>query len=113
MVAHQKAFRKLNRTSAHRKAMLRTMVTQLLEHERIITTLPKAKELQRMAEKMITLAKRGQFALVSITCRHLQCLICFLNATTGTPHARRQAGSYVRTETQLHKLFTTFAERYA
>jgi len=54
---HRKAFRKLSRTSSHRWAMLRTMVTQLIKHERIKTTVPKAKELRRVADKMVTLAK--------------------------------------------------------
>ena len=57
---HRVAFRKLGRDSAHRKAMLRTMVTQLIKHEHIRTTWAKAKETQRMAEKMITYAKKGQ-----------------------------------------------------
>lgn len=54
---HRKAFRKLNRTSSHRWAMLRNMVTQLITHERIKTTVPKAKELRRVADSMVTLAK--------------------------------------------------------
>ena len=54
---HRKTFRKLSRTSAHRWAMLRTMVTQLIKHERIKTTVPKAKELRRVADQMVTLAK--------------------------------------------------------
>ena len=54
---HRVAFRKLNRTSEHRLAMLRNMVTSLIEHDRIRTTVPKAKELRRVADKMVTLAK--------------------------------------------------------
>lgn len=56
---HRIAHRKLQRTTAHRLAMLKNMVTSLLEHERITTTIPKAKEARRMAEKIITLGKRG------------------------------------------------------
>ena len=56
---HRKSMRKLSRTSSHRWAMLRTMVTQLIKHERIKTTVPKAKELRRVADKMVTLAKVG------------------------------------------------------
>ena len=83
------AFRKLSRTSAHRRALLRTMVTQLIEHERIKTTVPKAKEVGRMAEKMVTHAKKGTLA------------------------SRRRAGSYVRTPAMVQKLFTDIAERYS
>lgn len=57
---HRKSMRKLSRTSSHRWAMLRTMVTQLIKHERIKTTVPKAKELRRVADKMVTLAKVGE-----------------------------------------------------
>ncbi len=70
---HRVAGRKLGRNPSHRKAMLRNIVTSLLEHERIVTTVPKAKEVRRIAEKMITLGKRGDL------------------------HARRQALSYIRT----------------
>jgi large subunit ribosomal protein L17 len=56
---HRVAHRKLQRTTAHRLAMLRNMVTSLLEHERITTTVPKAKEARKMAEKVITLGKKG------------------------------------------------------
>ena len=56
---HQKAGRKLGRTSSHRKAMFRNMVTSFFEHEKIETTDAKAKELRKIAEKMITLGKRG------------------------------------------------------
>eukprot|EP00897_Mesotaenium_endlicherianum_P008790 jgi/Mesen1/793/ME000110S_11064 len=57
---HRNAFRKLGRTSSHRWSMLRTMVSQLLLHERIETTLPKAKELRRVADNMVQLGKDGQ-----------------------------------------------------
>ena len=56
---HRKAGKRLGRTSSHKKAMVRNMVTSLLEHERIVTTTPKAKEVRKVADKMITLAKRG------------------------------------------------------
>ena len=60
---HGMSGRKLNRTSSHRKAMFSNMVSSLLEHEQITTTLPKAKELRRIADKMITLGKRGDCLL--------------------------------------------------
>ncbi|WP_028585161.1 50S ribosomal protein L17 [Desulfogranum mediterraneum] len=86
---HRKVGRKLGRTTAHRKAMLRNMVTSLLEHERIVTTVPKAKEARRMAEKMITLGKRGDL------------------------HAKRQALSYIRSKDVVAKLFDQLSEQYA
>jgi len=79
---HRLEKRKLGRTSAHRKAMLRNMVTSLLEHERIETTLPKAKEVRRLTEKMITLAKRGDL------------------------HARKQAMKVIRKKEVTQKLFS-------
>ncbi|MBM9511202.1 50S ribosomal protein L17 [Desulfogranum marinum] len=85
---HRKAGRKLNRTTAHRKAMLRNMVTSLLEHERIVTTVPKAKEARRVADKMITLGKRGDL------------------------HARRQALAYIRSDEVVNKLFNELSEQY-
>lgn len=86
---HRKAGRKLNRTPAHRKAMLRNIVTSLLEHERIVTTVPKAKEARRVTEKMITLAKRGDL------------------------HARRQAMAYIRSKGIVAKLFDEISSQYA
>ncbi|MBC8269278.1 MAG: 50S ribosomal protein L17 [Rhodospirillaceae bacterium] len=80
--------RKLNRTSSHRKAMFSNMVTSLLDHEQITTTLPKAKELRRIADKMITLGKRGDL------------------------HARRQALSVIKDAEIVGKLFSSLAERY-
>ncbi|MBT8047414.1 MAG: 50S ribosomal protein L17 [Xanthomonadales bacterium] len=59
---HQKSGRKLNRTSSHRKAMFRNMASSLIEHEIIKTTVPKAKELRRVAEPLITLAKEDSVA---------------------------------------------------
>ncbi|GAW90880.1 50S ribosomal protein L17 [Calderihabitans maritimus] len=82
-------YRKLRRNSSHRKAMLRNIVTSLLREERIRTTEPKAKELRRMAEKMITLGKRGDL------------------------HARRQALAYLLDEDVVKKLFDEIAPRYA
>lgn len=78
---HRKAGRKLGRTSSHREAMFRNMITSLFEHERIVTTTPKAKEARRIADKMITLAKKGDL------------------------HARRQALSYIRSKDIVAKLF--------
>ena len=85
---HGKSGRKLNRTSSHRLAMFRNMVTSLLEHERIYTTDAKAKELRRWADWMITLGKRGDL------------------------HARRQALQVIRDKSVVHKLFTDLAQRY-
>jgi len=85
---HRRRARKLGRTSAHRKAMYRNMVTALLEHERIQTTDPKAKELRRVADRMITLGKRGDL------------------------HARRQALSVIRSKEVTAKLFDDLAARY-
>ncbi|MBT4041640.1 MAG: 50S ribosomal protein L17 [Rhodospirillales bacterium] len=85
---HGKGLRKLNRTSSHRKAMFSNMVTALVTHEQIKTTLPKAKDLRRMADKMISLGKKG------------------------TLHARRQAFGYLRDDAAVAKLFDTLAERY-
>jgi len=79
----------LGRTTSHRVAMFRNMVTSFLEHGRITTTDAKAKELRSIAEKMITLGKRGDL------------------------HAQRQAASYIREKSVVTKLFTTIAPRYA
>ena len=87
---HKMSGRKLNRTSAHRKAMLRNMAAALVKHEQIKTTLPKAKELKPYLDKLITLGKRGDL------------------------HARRQALSVLRGDRALTaKLFDTLAARYA
>ena len=80
--------RKLNRTASHRKAMLRNMVTSLVEQETVRTTDAKAKEVRRTAERMITLAKRGDL------------------------HARRQALRVLRTKEATAKLFDEIAPRY-
>ena len=86
---HAKAGRKLNRTSSHRTAMFANMAASLIEHEQIVTTLPKAKELRPLVEKLVTLAKRGDL------------------------HARRVAASRLRDEAMVHKLFETIGPRYA
>ena len=85
---HRVAFRKLNRSSKHRRAMLRNMVTSLIHHERITTTVPKAKELRRVADQMITLGKKGDLS------------------------ARRRAAAYLMDDRSLSKLFTVLANRY-
>lgn len=85
---HRKAGLKLNRTSSHRTAMFRNMVTSLLKHDRIQTTGAKAKELRRWADHIITLAKRGDL------------------------HARRQALAIVREKDVVHALFENAAERF-
>ncbi len=86
---HRKAGRKLGRVTSHRIAMLRNMVTSVLEHERIVTTVPKAKEARRVVDQMITLGKRGDL------------------------HARRQAMSYVRSKSVVAKLFDDLSNQYA
>ena len=86
---HGKAGKKLGRTSSHRKAMFRNMVTSLLKHERIVTTEVKAKEIGRLTEKMITLGKRGDL------------------------HARRQAVAFIRSNEVVKSVFSEYAQRYA
>ena len=86
---HRMSGRKLNRTSSHRKAMFANMAAALIKHEQITTTLPKAKELRGVVDRLITLGKRGDL------------------------HARRQALSTLRDTALVEKLFTTLAERYA
>ena len=86
---HRVAGRRLDRTTEHRIAMFRNQVTSLLRHERIHTTTPKAKELKRIADKIITLGKLG------------------------TPHARRIALRDVQDPEMVAKLFGPLAERYA
>lgn len=85
---HQKQGRKLNRTASHRKAMFANMAASLIEHEQIVTTLPKAKDLRPIAEKLITLGKRGDL------------------------HARRLAISQIRDVAQVKKLFEVLGPRY-
>jgi large subunit ribosomal protein L17 len=86
---HRKAGRKLGRNASHRDAMFRNMVTSLLEQERIVTTVPKAKEARRVTEQMITLGKRGDL------------------------HARRQAMAYIRSKSVVAKLFDQLSAQYS
>ena len=97
---HKNAFRKLNRSTAHRRALLRNLATSLVLHNRIETTLPKAKELKRVADKLVTLGKKN------------------------TLHSRRQAMGYLfainraatgnaQKLTAVHKLFEEIAPRFA
>ena len=85
---HGFARRKLNRTAAHRKAMFANMATSLIEHEQIITTLQKAKEMRSIADKLITLGKRGGL------------------------HARRQAASQLKQDQYVERLFAILGPRY-
>lgn len=85
---HRIRGRKLNRTTAHRKAMFANMAAALIKHEQISTTLPKAKDLRPIVERLVTLGKRGGL------------------------HARRQALSVLKDAKLTDKLFTTLAERY-
>jgi len=85
---HRIAGRRLDRTTEHRTAMFRNMVTSLLRHEKIVTTLPKAKELKRIADKVITAGKKG------------------------TPHARRLVNRDVKDVEVLVKLFGDLATRF-
>ena len=86
---HKIGYRKLNRTSEHRKALFKNMLNSLIKYEQITTTLPKAKELRRVVEKLITLGKKGGL------------------------HARRQALSVLGGDAQLvEKLFTILCDRY-
>ena len=85
---HRVSGRKLNRTPSHRKSLFSNMATALLKHEQITTTLPKAKELRRVADKMITLGKRGNL------------------------HSRRRAFAFLRDDQVVSKLFGALAERY-
>lgn len=85
---HRKAGRKLGRTTAHREMLLRNLLTSLFHYEKIVTTEAKAKELRKLADKVITLAKRGDL------------------------HARRQAAEVVQGEDVLKKLFDSIGSRY-
>jgi large subunit ribosomal protein L17 len=88
-VEHKVGHRKLQRTTSHRLAMLRNMVTSLIEHEKIVTTVPKAKEARKMAEKVITLGKKGGV------------------------HNVRLAARIVKDKKLLQKLFGELKDRYA
>lgn len=102
---HQNSGRKFSRSSSHRKAMFRNMVTSLIEHERITTTEPKAKELRRFAEKTISISLRlGDILGKSKDQRS--------PAEQGKyVHALRMAGRMIRTREALHKLFDEVAPK--
>ncbi|QLQ19958.1 MAG: 50S ribosomal protein L17 [Exiguobacterium profundum] len=85
---HARGYRRLNRTHEHRKALFANMAYSLIEHEQIKTTLPKAKELRPIVEKLITLAKRGDL------------------------HARRQAASQLKEDRHVARLFEILGPRY-
>jgi len=85
---HRKAGKELGRNTSHRRAMLRNLVTSLLKHEQIETTDAKAKALRSVAEKMVTLGKRGDL------------------------HARRQALAYIQDKQVTHRLFDELKDRY-
>jgi large subunit ribosomal protein L17 len=85
---HGAGYRKLNRTHEHRKAMFANMSGSLIEHEQIKTTLPKAKDLKRVVDKLITLGKRGDL------------------------HARRQAAAQLKQDAHVAKLFDVLGPRY-
>lgn len=85
---HGKAHRKFNRTAEHRKSMFANMAAALIKHEQIVTTLPKAKDLRPVVEKLVTLGKRGDL------------------------HARRQAISQLRDQAMVKKLFDVLGPRY-
>ena len=103
------AFRKLNRTPAHKWSMLRNMVSSLIEHERIVTTEAKAKELRHLADQMITLAKKGQ-PVPNTSSRDADSL------SRKTPgellHHRRRASRVVRGDWNVTKLFEVLGPRY-
>ena len=85
---HARGYRRLNRTHEHRKALFANMAGSLIEHEQIKTTLPKAKELRPIVEKLITLGKRGDL------------------------HARRQAAAQLKQDKDVAKLFEVLGPRY-
>ncbi|MEM9843892.1 MAG: 50S ribosomal protein L17 [Pseudomonadota bacterium] len=85
---HARGYRRLNRTHEHRKALWANMAGSLIEHEQIKTTLPKAKELRRVVEKLVTLGKRGDL------------------------HARRQAAAQLKQDAHVEKLFGVIGPRY-
>jgi large subunit ribosomal protein L17 len=86
---HRQSGRKLNRTSSHRKSLFKNMAQALFKHEQIVTTLPKAKELKRVVEKLITLGKKGNL------------------------HSRRLAFNQIRDKDMVSKLFDNLAKRYS
>jgi large subunit ribosomal protein L17 len=103
------AFRKLNRTPAHKWSMLRNMVSSLIEHERIVTTEAKAKELRHLADQMITLAKKGQPAPTTSS----PGVSILASKTPGELlHHRRRAARVVRGDWNVTKLFEVLGPRY-
>lgn len=86
---HGKGYRRLNRTASHRKSLFANMASSLIKHEQIVTTLPKAKELKRVVDRLITLAKKGDLG------------------------SRRLAVSKIRDEAMVRKLFDILGPRYA
>lgn len=86
---HRKSGKRLGRTSSHKKAMVRNMVTSVFEHDRIVTTTSKAKEVRKVVDKMITLAKRGDL------------------------HSKRQALSFMRSKDVVAKLFDDISGQFA
>ncbi|MGR3465944.1 50S ribosomal protein L17 [Limimaricola sp.] len=86
---HGSGYRRLNRTHEHRKALFSNLAGSLIEHEQIKTTLPKAKDLRRVIEKLVTLGKRGDL------------------------HARRQAAAQLKQDAHVAKLFEILGPRYA
>ena len=86
---HRQSGRKLNRTSSHRKSLFKNMAQALLKHEQIVTTLPKAKELKRVVEKLITLGKKGNL------------------------HSRSLAFTQIRDKDMVSKLFDNLSKRYS
>jgi large subunit ribosomal protein L17 len=86
---HRNAFRKLNRTATHRSALFASLASALIKHEQIVTTLPKAKDLRRVTDRLIRLAKKGDL------------------------HARRLAFARIRDEAMVAKLFNTLGPRYS
>lgn len=85
---HRRAGRKLNRTASHRRALFSNMAAALIKHEQVVTTLPKAKELRRVVDRLVTLAKRGNL------------------------HSRRLAVARMRDEAMVKKLFDILGPRY-
>jgi large subunit ribosomal protein L17 len=85
---HARGYRRLNRTHEHRKALFANLAGALITHEQIKTTLPKAKDLRPVVEKLVTLAKRGDL------------------------HARRQAAAFLKTDEEVQRLFAVLGPRY-
>jgi len=97
---HKNAFRKLNRSTAHRRALFRNLETSLIVHEKIQTTLPKAKELRRIVEKLVTLGKKDSLHRRRVAMKYLFAI-------------NRQAPGAQHKLTAIHRLFTELGPRYA